>query len=459
MSAGRWARLHLRAPRLRTRITCWYLLSTAGIALILCTALYAFVARSMMQTLQENLTLAVSQIAAQTKVKGGVEYEEETPIDARISFAVLEKSGSEAACGGEPITELYSCAYQPETFVRVHLRGETWIMLDSPMIHAGHYFFFVRAAISCTETRSLLRALLLAFGLGLPLLAALAALAGYAVSGRVLSPIAQIIRTANEIARSGSASRIPSAQTQDELGELIDTLNRMLDSLDAAMQRERRFLSDASHELRTPVAIIQGYTESLLAQPDLSTQQRDTAQIILRECSRMRRIVSQMLMLMRGLEGRYPIEPEPLALYDVCACISRTLEEQLCARRMTMTIDVPEDFTLVADQSLLTQLMLNLIENAVKYGREGGRIRIAAAAEGSVSRITVADDGVGIRPEDLPHIFDRFFRADAARDRSGTGLGLSIVKWIADAHGASVCASSTPDAGTVFTLLWPRADG
>ncbi len=229
----------------------------------------------------------------------------------------------------------------------------------------------------------------------------------------------------------------------------------MLASLEDSFRRERRFTSDASHELRTPVAVILAYAESLMADTSLPDAQRETVKTILNECRRMRRMIEQMLTLTRAQEGRYPVTMEHICLNDVLDGVQAALEPIAADRSIALHIDAESRIELTADQSLITQLLLNLTENAVKYGKDGGDVWVCALQDDDRSVITVSDNGIGINSENLPHIFDRFFRADAARDRTGTGLGLSIAQWIVQLHGGTIRAESEENTGTQFTVTLP----
>ena len=169
----------------------------------------------------------------------------------------------------------------------------------------------------------------------------------------------------------------------------------------------------------------------------------------------MQKLIRQLLMIARGQEGSYPVTMEEVALRPLCAGIQDVMGGSLEEKGIKMELDVPEALTVQADQSLMTELVLNLVENAVKYGRKQGHIQIRAATEDKGVRLSVADDGIGIPEEALPHIFERFYRVDDARDRSGTGLGLSICEWIALAHGGSISASSTQEKGTRIDVFLP----
>ena len=169
----------------------------------------------------------------------------------------------------------------------------------------------------------------------------------------------------------------------------------------------------------------------------------------------MQKLIEQMLALTRAQEGRYELHPERLCLADVFEGVQSAMVEPASEKQITMTCAVQDDLFVSADQSLLTQLLINLTENAIKYGKPNGHIALRAYAEGADIRLIVEDDGIGIDSTDLPHIFERFFRADTARNRSGCGLGLSIAQWIVQVHGGSMDVQSAPGKGTAFLIRWP----
>lgn len=173
----------------------------------------------------------------------------------------------------------------------------------------------------------------------------------------------------------------------------------------------------------------------------------------------MRHMIDQLLMLAHDQEGRLAVKRISIPLEGILDGIRTALAEELQAREMRLDWKLSEGLEIVADESLATQLFLNLVKNAIRYGRTGGRISCAARRTGDGTQIELCDDGIGIAPEHLPHIFERFYRVDGARDRSGTGLGLSNVKWIVDAHGWRVDVESAPGVGTIFRLHLPPVQG
>ena len=264
---------------------------------------------------------------------------------------------------------------------------------------------------------------------------------------RALEPIRQITMTAKKISGGDMSERIEGIESQDEVGELADTFNQMLEELEVSFRRERQFTSDASHELRTPMTVITACTEDALATEDESIR-NENLRVIQKENQHMTKMLSQLLMLSRGYEGRCHFQPEELGLYDMVESVSESLASMAATKSIQIHNQISEQQLIYADQSLFTQLLVNLLENAIKYGNENGNIWVTLEKTGDGLALCVADDGIGISEEDLPQIFERFYRADKARDRKGSGLGLAIVKWIVELHNGKITVESKLGKGT-----------
>ncbi len=305
----------------------------------------------------------------------------------------------------------------------------------------------------------------------------LALLGGWLIAESSLRPITTITRTASAIARDASSAglgtRVRYRGAKDEVGELVTTFNEMLASLEQVANAQRRFVSDASHELRAPLTTIRGNLELLRQAPNLSEEERaeiiDDAYV---EAERMSSLVSDLLLLARvdaasasrgaratlldeQLSGRREVvEMDQLAmdLYRSGQSHLRALHRQI---KLSVTEIAP--VSVMADPGQLRQLGMILLDNAIKYTPRDGSIRIAVSQLGPFATLTISDTGIGITEEDLPHIFERFYRADRARERDehGSGLGLAIARWIAEAHHGEIKVESTPGKGTVFTVLLP----
>ena len=239
------------------------------------------------------------------------------------------------------------------------------------------------------------------------------------------------------------------------MGELAGTFNDMLERLEKLFLRERMFSSAASHELRTPVAVMMAYCEAFLSEAlngGMMPGSIQSLEKMLKETKRMDTIISQLLLLSHGDEGKYKMIPENINVYEIVDAVLQEMREQADNAGIKLKYHGKKDIMVVADQSLLAQLILNLVENAVKYGKRGGRAEVFAEQEAEYTTILVSDNGLGIAGKDLPHIFERFYRADKSRDRSGSGLGLSIAEWIARVHGGEIKVNSEYGSGSVFTV-------
>lgn len=280
----------------------------------------------------------------------------------------------------------------------------------------------------------------------------LAVIGAKVLAKRALKPINQITMTAKKISEGKDLSkRIEGIAIEDEVGELADMFNRMIAALEVSFQRERQFTSDASHELRTPMTVINACTEDALYTGDAEIR-TENLKMIQKENERMTKMLSQLLMLSRGYEGRYHFQPEQLNLYDIADSVADSMSVMAAAKSITIHNQISEEQYIEADQSLLTQLLVNLVENAIKYGKNGGNIWIYMQNPASGWMLCVKDNGVGIGKEDMRHVFERFYRADKARNRNGSGLGLSIVKWIVTLHGWDISVKSAVNAGTTMMI-------
>ena len=295
----------------------------------------------------------------------------------------------------------------------------------------------------------------------LPLGLLAAAGGGYWISGRALAPVGRIATAAREITARQLGRRLEVPTTRDELQRLSETLNSMLDRLEAAFRETSRFTADASHELRTPLSLIRTSAEVALRRERTAGEYRQALESILREAERTSGLVQDLLTLARADAG---VDGLQRAVVDVGALL-RGQEASLLAmcapHGLELRVEVPGDPALVwGDRAALERLVRVLVDNAVKYTPVPGRVSLSLRASAGEAVVEVSDTGIGIAPEDLPHVFDRFYRADKARSRDsgGTGLGLSIAKWIVEQHGGRIAVESRPGQGARVEVRLP-ADG
>lgn len=291
-----------------------------------------------------------------------------------------------------------------------------------------------------------------------PLFLLLAALGGYWMSLRALAPVDEITRSARNIGAQNLAMRLAVPPTGDELERLATTLNEMLSRLDGAFQRITQFTADASHELRTPVSVMRTSAELALRKPRTETEYREALSQILRESEKVSRLIDQLLTLARADSSSTAL---PITRTNLNETLQKAWEETSIlanAKGLHAKDFVPAAPVWVnGDPASLERLFLILLDNAVKYTADGGRIELRLSTDDGFAVAEVRDTGIGIAPEDITHIFDRFYRADRARSREtgGTGLGLAIGRWIAQAHGGEIRVQSEPSKGSSFQVRLP----
>ena len=307
-----------------------------------------------------------------------------------------------------------------------------------------------------------------ALGWLIPITVILASAGGYFLARKNLAPVADMTARADRISESTLHDRLAVQNPGDELGRLASTLNRLLDRLDLAFERQRRFIADASHELRTPLAILQGESEVALSNPSRTLDEyRESLAVLQHEARRLARIVEDMFTLSRADAGQYPVNPRAFYLDELVAECAHSVRTLAAAKSVTLSLESNGELPFFGDESLLSRMLLNLLDNAIKYTPFGGKVTVAVRTTPAGAEIIVADNGTGIPQEFHSRIFDRFFRADQARTRansssgssagsvSGAGLGLSIAKWIAEAHNGAVTLTRSDARGTVFTVSLP----
>jgi two-component system OmpR family sensor kinase len=285
------------------------------------------------------------------------------------------------------------------------------------------------------------------FALGGPIAVLFASLLGYALAAAGLRPVEAMRRRARDVSLSRADERLPLPAARDEIRRLGETLNEMLDRLSRSFARERRFVADASHELRTPVAVIKAELEGALRAGGHDPQVREALVASVEECDHLAQLAEDLLILARSSEGALPVRPESLELREQLDRVARRFGDRAGERGRSISVEADGEQPVYADELRLRQALGNLVDNALRYG--GGEIVLRARRAGPGLQLEVSDEGEGFTPEFAERAFERFARGDLARTRDGAGLGLSIVRAIAEAHrgraelgpgpGATVC--------------------
>jgi len=299
------------------------------------------------------------------------------------------------------------------------------------------------------------------FAWTIPIALLLASAGGYFLARKSLAPVVAMSTQAGRIGAANLHQRLAVQNERDELGHLAQSFNSLLDRLSESFERQRRFMADASHELRTPVAILRGEAEVALSQQARSLEEyRESLGVLHHEAERLTHIVEDLFTLTRADAGQYPLQPRDFYLDELVAECVHSARTLALAKKISLNFEEASESPIRADESLLRRMILNLLDNAIKYTFEGGRVTVTCRRAADQYVLSIADTGGGI-PADLQlRIFERFFRADKARSRAendggGAGLGLSISRWIAEAHYGRLELTHSDSAGSTFTAYLP----
>ena len=331
-----------------------------------------------------------------------------------------------------------------------------WYVYDAQRTVAGYGTVWVRSVAAANQVDSTILTLLRLALVVLPFFVLLAAVGGYVLARRAFRPVRRITQTAREISEGNDLSRrIALGEGRDEVYTLAAEFDRMFARLEEAFETEKQFTSDASHELRTPTAVIISQCEYALAHAETLDEAKAALASVLGETEKMAGLLSQLLMLARADKSHKKLNLETVDLSGLAAAVAEQQQENAGARGIAIQTEIEPGLVLQGDETMLMRMLINLIENGIKYGRENGWLKVALKRQGTCICGSVQDNGPGIAPEHLGQVWKRFWQADPARGGSGAGLGLSMVKWIAEAHGGTVDVHSELGKGTEFTFSLP----
>jgi heavy metal sensor kinase len=453
---------------IRTRLTIWYVALLAAILAALGVFLLVRLKADLVAGVDRSLGARAAQISLGLQGSGEGEFQDvsdaalaglpQTEYASQLLSAngtVMESSGDTIAEGpmlartalervlrGEPVRQTVALGVDGERF-RV-------LALPAPK-QPGREVLVVAISLEDVD-ESVHRLLLLLFIAGPAALAAAGA-GGWWLARKALRPVARLTDQAGKIGIDRLHERVTVPKVTDELGQLAQTFNAMLERLEQGVEDKRRFVADASHELRTPLAVMRSELDVTLDADRPLYEAREVLESARVEVERMSRIVENLLTLARIDEGKLRLFRTPIHLRELIETVVRELQPLANAKAIHVEI-AGERAEVSADRERLGLAVTTLVENALKYSTSGGEVRISVWQRADEAGITVTDNGPGIPRDELPRIFDRFFRVDPARSRSegGSGLGLAICREIVEAHGGRVCAESEEGTGSAFSL-------
>lgn len=337
--------------------------------------------------------------------------------------------------------------------------GSHWYVYDTCRTVEGFGTLWVRGITSQDTAEPAFSGVIVAALIVLPFFVLTAVIGGYLITRRTLRPLDAMTRTAQSIATGEDlTARIRLSRGDDEIHTLAHTFDGMMERLQTSFENEKQFTSDVSHELRTPVAAILSQCE-YASRPDSTEEElRQSLGGISAQARRMSALIAQLLLLARAESGKQVLQKESVDLTLLTEMVAEEQRTAAQARNIALHTELAEEVIVTADEAMLMRLLINLLANAIAYGREGGNIWVTLAQAEDRITLAVRDDGIGIAPEHLEKIWNRFYQADPARsaNRTGAGLGLPMVRWIARTHGGEVTAESAPGQGSTFVLSLPH---
>lgn len=477
---------------MRARLTFWYTAVLALVLLVFAVSTYYYLARAARQRTDDSLSDTAGSLISTFNSEMG---DENQPADAAVrevarSFHFpdrqvvvfddrskvvvaseraynlpLESSWFNLASAQPQLKSLLDSASRYGRAYDTFLNSEDGLRVLAVAVPAGrqHEYLFAVANELHDQDKTLGQARQ-AFYVAIPMALLLASLGGYFLARKSLAPVITMGEQAARIGASNLNERLPEPPNNSELGRLAHIFNELLKRLDDSFAQQKRFMADASHELRTPVAVVCGESEVALSQPTRNEQEyRESLAIVNDEGQRLTRMVEDLFTLARADAGEYPLALTDFYLDESMNECVRSVRSLAAQKDLDVSYQPPaKEIAFRGDEPLVRRMVLNLLHNAIKFTPTSGQVRVSVKENERQCEIVVSDNGPGIPPEAQAHVFDRFFRVDKARSRdeslngSGAGLGLSIAKWVAELHGGTIVLDGSNGQGARFVISLPN---
>jgi two-component system OmpR family sensor kinase len=454
---------------LRARLTLWYTAVLAAVLLLFGSIIYFTLTFTLTNQIEDTLNQTADEVLG--TLAGGM------PEDLAITLRALDLTSQVSVqiinTGGDIIWQSNTAPRISDPFDSDSLNAQENVFSTKRFEDAGYRILtvpvitrpaedvlgYLQLASSMAEVEFVRESLLYGLGAGGTLALLVAGLIGYIAAGAALSPLEEVTSTALQITRADDLSRrIPiMGPPAGEVGSLILAFNETLERLEGLFQTQRRFMADVSHELRTPLTTIRGNIDLIKQMGEADEESLEAISI---EVDRMTRMVRDILLLAQAETGKLPLAKEVVELDTLMLEVFQQAKV-LANKRLALEIGREDQANVIGDRDRIKQILLNLIANAIEHTPDGGTIKLDLACEGNQARLSVIDTGPGIPEEELPLIFERFYRRDPSRKRKssgGAGLGLSIAYWIAKMHGGDLRVESTVGEGSCFELILPLVE-
>ncbi len=438
---------------IRKRIVIWYTV-WMSLLVIVASALYIYGSGILLRhesevDLEERVYDALGSVwyaDGVLRLADNLEF-----VDDGIYISVWDDNGNMLA-GRVPDT-VSALPFSIGIIQEENSQNGNWLVFDETPFGSGN--FIIRGASRTYNLSTFMGSMRVYSMFILPFIVAFAAIGGYMIVRRAFRPAAKIVATAETILDGHDLSqRIKPEAGSGEIHDMALAFDSMLDRLEASFNNEKRFVSDASHELRTPISIIIAESEYALEHKDDCSKMAESMEVIMEQSSRMSRLISELLTIARNDNGTMTVEKSRFCLLDLAEMTVHSLDDKAMQKNITLSVS-GDSFDVYADFDMLTRVIINFVQNSISYGVDGGKTAVRIYERNGYAVIEVQDDGIGIKEEDIAHIWDRFYQVDVSRSSAGSGLGLAIVKGIAEKHGGCTECESVLGKGSVFRFIFP----
>jgi two-component system, OmpR family, sensor kinase len=452
---------------LRVRLTLLYISLLAGLLLVFGVAIYITVSRTLTNQVDETLIYTADEIIRHTSIdeRGELDISPLAALDlpANVYVQIWDREGRLRATNvpalALPLDEVGFTSIEPVRRDAI-INNFRFRVLSAPLVVGFRDVGVLQVGAALTVVETTQNTLLIVLIIGTLIAITIAGLAGWISTNKALTPLEDVTHTALQITRADDLSRrIPyKGPPNDEVGQLINAFNRTLSRLESLFNTQRRFMADVGHELRTPLTVIKGNVELMRR---FGFADEESLAGIESEVDRLTRLVGDLLLLAQAESGKLPLDNRLVEL-DTLLLEALHQIKVLTREKMNLRLGEIDQVLVCGDQDRLKQVMVNLLGNAINHTPPGGEVVVSVSKEGDQAKLVISDTGPGIPPEDLPHIFERFYRGEKSRTRSrdgkGFGLGLSIAYWIVQHHGGRIEVDSTLGKGATFCVWLPLGE-
>ncbi len=439
---------------IKVKITMWYLLLMAIMVVMVLTFIVAISNSVVTQTAMSQVSAAVRGNLAQIDISDEkLQLSDDFHFYQNGVYTLVYSKNESLLAGQVPVNFNQTEPFENGTTRTVSTEDEQYYVLDLWRPFGWENGVWVRGIMEVPESGIMVKNIILVVAVAMPAFILLSTIGGYWIAKKAFKPLEDIIATADTINEAADLSaRIDIPPGNNEFTRLAKTFDQMFARLESSFEAEKQFTADASHELRTPISIIKGACEYAIKYDETPEERKETVTMIHRQAVKMSELVSQLLSMTRLDQGT---EKANFEISDISKLVKSICEEQIYSKNI-INLDIEENTTANIDVALISRLVQNLIDNAVKYSNDNGNILVSVHRTEDEIQISVKDDGIGISKDEQDKIWQRFYQVDSSRSGdNGTGLGLSMVKKIAEIHGGYMSLESEPLEGSKFTFHLP----